>query len=568
MGGKAMVEEPHLPDLRKDEMVEQKEDQPGISTEKPAPVLVKEETLTETPAAEKEKETLTEGPAAEKQKNTLKETPTAEKQKDTSKETPTVEKQKDPEDEEPATEKVAEAKWMSDLKQDLEEKAEEEGTDLRRAQLKMRASEKGKLEEEREANKEKKKATSKQAPKPRGRPRRGEGEPEKTSSRKCKKGGEAEGEGKSAAAKSASKKRKAEKDEEMEGEGDQPQPKAKAKAKAKPKAGAKRAPRARGNLPEPDKVMEKEMFDLMRRYKNKPYDKETDVLHRVYTKKNSPKFYASIYFGRPAGGVKIVFPDGSETQKFYFSYAYSTVAVHIYACNKIISTFQNAEDGWWDGPEAQALFQLLLVTAGSVMSIRFAAAAAALLRVPLELFKLVEAGKSGAVERRIPRSPSRPPPARPRREDPTPRDEAPGEESVPEATEPEAPTGAMDGASQLQHLLAVARGMRPGSPEAQTAMQFLTYMQSNGLLPEGALGSSNAGGAVAGSRRETPAPSTTSEARPERSEPAEEPPGRDEPRRRRKRNEGDGDRTDRDRRRRPEHSRARSRRGTRRSEHG
>ena len=150
---------------------------------------------------------------------------------------------------------------------------------------------------------------------------------------------------------------------EIEKEEDKPEPKAKAKAKAK--AGAKRAPRAKGNLPQPCKIMEKEMYELLLRYKDKPYCKEKDVLHKIYTKKNSPKFYTSIYFGRPAGGVKIVCPDGSETQKFYFSYAYSTVAVHIYACNKIISTFQNAEDGWWDGEEALALFQLLLITAAS-----------------------------------------------------------------------------------------------------------------------------------------------------------------------------------------------------------
>eukprot|EP00435_Cladocopium_sp_Y103_P033296 s2239_g8.t1 len=344
--------------MPKDEMVEQKKDQQGRA--KPAPVLVKEETSKEEPAVEKEKDAEDE---------TSKEAPAVENEEDPEEEELEDEEPEDeePQDEEPATKKVAEAKWASDLKQDLEERAGEEGTDLRRAQLRMRASEKEKLEEEREANKEKKKASAseKKAPKPRGRPRRVEGEPAKKSKRKSKKGDEAEDEGKTAAAKSASRKRKSNENGQMEDEGDQPQPKAKAKAKAKPKAGAKRAPRARGNLPEPDKVMEKEMLELLRRYKDTPYNKETDVLHKIYTKKNSPKFYASIYFGRPAGGVKICFPDGSETQKFYFSYAYSSVAVHIYACNKIIATFQNAEDGWWDGPESQALFQLLLVTAGS-----------------------------------------------------------------------------------------------------------------------------------------------------------------------------------------------------------
>jgi len=312
-----------------------------------------------------------------KKDETLQETPSFEKD-DTYTDTSAA----DAQEENPATEKIAdEAQWVKDLRQDLGERAEGEATDLRRAQLKMRADEKEKLEEERDAKQEQKKANPKGAPKPRGRPRRVEGEPQKKRPRKSDAGKEAdspEGDTSSkkeepAAAKSDKRKRKSATNEEVENDDEVAQPKAKAKAKAKAnakakakaKAGAKRAPRSKGNLPPPDKVMEKEMVELMRRYKDKPYDKEVDVLHRIYTKKNSPKFYTSIYFGRPAGGVKIVFADGTETQKFYFSYAYSTVAVHIYACNKIISTFQNAEDRWWDGDEALALFQQLLITAAS-----------------------------------------------------------------------------------------------------------------------------------------------------------------------------------------------------------
>lgn len=249
------------------------------------------------------------------------------------------------------------AKWLKDLKGDLTAKAESnDSKDLRRAQLTARANEKDRVEGEREERKEQKKQAKKD-PKPKGRPRRVEGDEAPKKGRKSKKSTKEEEEAEKAA-EPATKKTKT-----GSGNGEEA---AAPKAKAKAKAAAKRTPRARGGKAPPasDKVMEKEMLDLLRRYKDVPYDKDKDVLHKIYTKKNSNP-YCSIYFGRPAGGVKIIFPDGSETQKFYFSYAYSTVAVHIYCCNKIIAKFQNSEEGWWDSDEAMDLFQLLLITAGS-----------------------------------------------------------------------------------------------------------------------------------------------------------------------------------------------------------
>ena len=255
------------------------------------------------------------------------------------------------------------AKWLKDLKGDLTEEAKSESNqDLRRAQLTARANEKERVEEERGERKEQKK-NAKKDPKPKGRPRRVEGDepPKKRKSNKSKGGEDAveATETSSPAAGPPAKKKK--KTEALADKGA-----ALPKAKAKPKACAKRAPMTRGGKPPPpsDKAMEKEIFDLLRRYKDVPYNKDTDVLHKIYTKKNSNP-YCCIYWNRPAGGVKIHCPDGAEMQKFYFSYAYSSVAVHIYCCNQIIKKFQGAPEGWWDSSEAMDLFQLLLVTAGS-----------------------------------------------------------------------------------------------------------------------------------------------------------------------------------------------------------
>ena len=108
--------------------------------------------------------------------------------------------------------------------------------------------------------------------------------------------------------------------------------------------------------------MKQEMIDLMKRYHTVPYDKLQDVLHKVYTKKNANP-YCSIYWNRPAGGVKIILEDKSETQRFYFSYCYSSIAVNIYMRNKVCKEFAGAAHGWWDSQDAIHLEQLLLITA-------------------------------------------------------------------------------------------------------------------------------------------------------------------------------------------------------------
>ena len=249
------------------------------------------------------------------------------------------------------------------VQEELNEKAANDSKeeDLRRAQLAMRASEKGKLEEERESKKAKKKKDVKA--KPKGRPRKVQGEAEDKPKRSKEVESEDEEEGEAEASGSRKKRKtrrvtKKRKQREDEAEPSAPAPKAKAKAKA----GPKRAPRARGPLPNPDPTMKKEMIDLMKRYHEVPYDKLKDVLHKVYTKKNANP-YSCIYWNRPAGGVKIVLEDKSETQRFYFSYCYSSIAVHIYMCNKVCQAFAGAAPGWWDSKDAIFLEQLLLVTA-------------------------------------------------------------------------------------------------------------------------------------------------------------------------------------------------------------
>ena len=147
----------------------------------------------------------------------------------------------------------------------------------------------------------------------------------------------------------------------------------KPKAKAKSKADAKRPPRPRRKEASPatDPKMVKDMVDLMIKYKDVPYDKDNETYHKVYTKGKSP-VWVSIYFGRPAGGVKI--QEGEkESQKFYFSYLHSTVAVHIYMCNSMCEKFfemaANKVEAWWDREDAMHHFRQLIVSGGAAQKI-------------------------------------------------------------------------------------------------------------------------------------------------------------------------------------------------------
>ena len=128
-------------------------------------------------------------------------------------------------------------------------------------------------------------------------------------------------------------------------EGKDPAASPKAKAEAKPKAKAKRVPRGKKgeeNQTEPDETMVDEIVQLLVHHASEPYD--------------------NIYWNRPAGGVKMM-EEGKESQKFYFSYCYSSIAVHIYLCNKMAEKWLNHELAWWQSDDGLAFFRLLLVTA-------------------------------------------------------------------------------------------------------------------------------------------------------------------------------------------------------------
>ena len=186
-----------------------------------------------------------------------------------------------------------------------------EAEDLRRGQLTMRAAEKGKVEEQRElqkAEKENKKQAQGKA-KAKGRPRKVEGDGEERVaklSRKRKQKDQAEdgdneidevGPDASPKPKKKSKKKKA---QTQEGELGTASPKAKAKAKAK------RAPRARKIAdPNHDPGMVQDMVDLMCKYHETPYDKTKETMHKVYVK-GETRVWVSIYWNRPAGGLKIM----------------------------------------------------------------------------------------------------------------------------------------------------------------------------------------------------------------------------------------------------------------------
>ena len=305
-------------------------------------------------------------------KNSLKKKPGDEEMKSTEKiETEKKQKAAETNQEVPVLENKKEAEKGLNLlmmvQEQLSEKADsgKKEEDLRRAQLTMRASEKERLEEERESNKAKKKESK--TPKAKGRPRRKEGEvvTKAKRSKKVESAGNEEGEPEDEAPSGPGKKTKTKggkKRKQAEAEDDDADGPSTAAPKAKAKTGPKRTPRGKGNLPKPDPTMKQEMIDLMKRYHTVPYDKLQDVLHKVYTKKNANP-YCSIYWNRPAGGVKIILEDKSETQRFYFSYCYSSIAVNIYMCNKVCKEFAGAAHGWWDSQDAIHLEQLLLITA-------------------------------------------------------------------------------------------------------------------------------------------------------------------------------------------------------------
>eukprot|EP00435_Cladocopium_sp_Y103_P062560 s723_g24.t1 len=244
--------------------------------------------------------------------------------------------------------------------------ADPENADLRRQQLTMRAAEKEKVEEQREQQKmekEKKKAEGKSKAKPKGRPRKAEGDGAERVKRVKKRKQEVEQEEEeeevedadSTAAEPEAKPKKNRKKKKQTAEG---APKAKAKATAK----AKRAPRARraDDEPKPDEEMVQDMVELMLKYHQNPYDKTKEKMHKEF-KKGTTRVWVSIYWNRPAGGVKIMEGD-KESQKFYFSYEYSSVAVHIYMCNRMAARWMTNPAEWHESDEALNLFRLLLVS--------------------------------------------------------------------------------------------------------------------------------------------------------------------------------------------------------------
>lgn len=222
----------------------------------------------------------------------------------------------------------------------------------------MRATEKEKQDEEREEKKAEKaaKAAAKKEPKPKGRPRKAE--PSREKKGKDKKVEEKEEEEKEDKDQKAAKKRKrSEKGKEREEGEEAAEPKAKAKAKGRRTPGG---PVGQGHDPQPDVEMKTEMVNLMKRYMDSPYDKENEILHKIYTKKNS-KAWPVVYWNRPASGVKVL-QEGGESQKYYFSHEFPTIAVVIYMCNKICERFAGRDDQWWDQDESLQFYRLLLIT--------------------------------------------------------------------------------------------------------------------------------------------------------------------------------------------------------------
>ena len=249
--------------------------------------------------------------------------------------------------------------FLQQIQSDLNVAAEvPEAEDLRRRQLTMRATEKEKAEEQKELQKAKKEnkknADAAAKPKPKGRPRKAEGDGEervgKQSRKRKQKDEDEDGDATSAASPKPKKKNT------QNGKIGTASPKAKAKAKAK------RAPRGRKDAdPKYDPGMVQDMVDLMCTYHEKPYDKTKQSMHKEFTK-GKTRIWVSIYWNRPAGGVKIMEGE-KESQKFYFSYCYSSIAVHIYMCNKMAERWVLKDAEWHSTDEALQLFRLLLVSA-------------------------------------------------------------------------------------------------------------------------------------------------------------------------------------------------------------
>lgn len=83
-------------------------------------------------------------------------------------------------------------------------------------------------------------------------------------------------------------------------------------------------------------------------------------MHKMYVKGKSA-VWATVYWNRPACGVKVI-EAGGDSQKFYFSHRFNSAAAQIYQANKLIEKFVWCEPGWWDTEKALDFHQLLIIT--------------------------------------------------------------------------------------------------------------------------------------------------------------------------------------------------------------
>ena len=73
----------------------------------------------------------------------------------------------------------------------------------------------------------------------------------------------------------------------------------------------------------------------------------------------------SVYWKRPAVGVKVVQPDGTKNQKFYFSRVFNSIAVNILQAAKMADLLRAHPAEFMNSEEAAFLYKQLQVSAAA-----------------------------------------------------------------------------------------------------------------------------------------------------------------------------------------------------------
>lgn len=88
-------------------------------------------------------------------------------------------------------------------------------------------------------------------------------------------------------------------------------------------------------------------------------------LAAISRRKKPSHIEASVYWKRPAVGVKVEQPDGAKPQKFYFSRVFNSIAVNILQGAKMADLLRLHPAEFMNSEEAAAFYKQLQVSAGA-----------------------------------------------------------------------------------------------------------------------------------------------------------------------------------------------------------